>query len=427
MKLEKKYPGLCREFTAAGTPRWRVRVERETTRKIGLPAGMDDRHPEFDEAYAAARVGEEHRLNSKAKAEPRRGTLDDLRLKYDAAMAIMVQCGDLDEKTRSSRSRALRQACDVKKGARRIGEMNAELPVEAFTKIMDSYKVRTGAAQATLKALKAAYLWGSTRGFPKASPVSALSSSHRSKGGATAWTDADEAKFLAWHARGSKARLWFWLAKNMAGRIGDTCDIGPSNILLKNGRAYLGWQPKKRGSTYVEVPLMLELADELQLHDLHPDAFLVTEFGRPFASSGSLDNSVRTWIVAAGLTKTIETKAGETEIKAARSQHGVRKRVAHELAENGATVYEIAARLSHSDFKSAAPYVAGVNRARLAESGFDRVERARGIPCVPRPAEHGTPRGTPYEKIAAIAATCAGVWHPQGESNPCLHRERVMS
>jgi hypothetical protein len=48
---------------------------------------------------------------------------------------------------------------------------------------------------------------------------------------------------------------------------------------------------------------MLELAEELERHQLHPDAFLVTEHGTPFASSGSLDNRVRKWIVAAGLTK----------------------------------------------------------------------------------------------------------------------------
>jgi len=43
-------------------------------------------------------------------------------------------------------------------------------------------------------------------------------------------------------------RLWFWLAKTMAGRIGDTADIGPKNIKLKNERAYLCWQPKKTES-----------------------------------------------------------------------------------------------------------------------------------------------------------------------------------
>jgi hypothetical protein len=42
------------------------------------------------------------------------------------------------------------------------------------------------------------------------------------------------------------------------------------------------------------------LAAELELHEAR-DTYLVTEHGRPFASSGSLDNRVRKWIIAAGL------------------------------------------------------------------------------------------------------------------------------
>jgi hypothetical protein len=117
----------------------------------------------------------------------------------------------------------------------------------------------------------------------------------------------------------------------------------------------------------------------------------VSEHCTPFASSGSLDNRVRKWIVAAGLTKKVKNKDGEVVDKATRSQHGIRKRTAHELAEAGATVYEIAARLSHSDFKSSAPYTRDVDRARLAESGFDRVQRARRRQGVPRPKNRGTP------------------------------------
>ncbi|EAQ01935.1 hypothetical protein OB2597_00920 [Pseudooceanicola batsensis HTCC2597] len=50
------------------------------------------------------------------------------------------------------------------------------------------------------------------------------------------------------------------------------------------------------------------------------------------------------------------------------------KATANELAESGANVYEIAARLSHSDLKYSAPYVRDIDRKRLAEDSFDRVE-----------------------------------------------------
>ena len=67
-----------------------------------------------------------------------------------------------------------------------------------------------------------------------------MSTPHKGKGGATPWTAADEEAFLRRHPAGTTPRLWFWIAKNMASRIGDTVDIGPRNIKLKDGRAYLG-------------------------------------------------------------------------------------------------------------------------------------------------------------------------------------------
>lgn len=102
-----------------------------------------------------------------------------------------------------------------------------------------------------------------------------------------------------------------------AGRIGDMPKIGVHNIVLEDGRAFLSWQPCKKGSKRVTVPIMTELAAELSADAGSKEAFLRTEYGHPFASAGSLDNKVRDWIVAAKLT-------GE-DGKAARSQNGVRK------------------------------------------------------------------------------------------------------
>ena len=426
MKLDRDYPGLCTEFTPAGTPRWRVRVQGQKTKKIGLPIGMTDKDPEFDDAYAAAREGKKYERKPSNKVSAK--TLDDLRLKYVAAMQVMLSSGDLQQTTVDGRTRGLEKACDVKKGKVRLGSMKADLPEEAFYHILDSFGVQTGAAENTLKALKAAYKWGRPRGYSKNPEVFLVPSPHKGKGGAMPWTSGDEAKFLEHHGPGTMARRWFWLAKNMAGRIGDTHDIGPTNIKLKNGRAYLAWQPKKKGSKPVEVPLMLELANELQGDNLHDDAFLVNEYGRPFASSGSLDNRIRKWVLAAGLFKLVEEEDPETKEKkkvkkASRSQHGIRKATAQELAHAGASVFEIAARLSHSDAKSSAPYVADVDRARLAESGFERVQNASAIQGVPRPKN----RGTLGRDDANDTKGSEREWQPVGESNPSFQVENLAS
>lgn len=72
-----------------------------------------------------------------------------------------------------------------------------------------------------------------------------------------------------------------------------------------------------------------------------------------------------------------------------RSQHGIRKATAHELAKAGASVVEVAARLSHSDVKSSAPYAKDVERAGLVLSSFERVEKARQAAGVPHPKSVG--------------------------------------
>lgn len=179
---------------------------------------------------------------------------------------------------------------------------------------------------------------------------------------------------------------------------------------------------EKKGSKPVRVPLMLELAEELSLGLRHPDTLLATECGRPFSSSGSLDNRVRKGIIAAGLCVEVKDQNGNAEMKPTRSQHGLRKATAHEMAKSGATVYEIAARLSHADFKSSKPYVDGVDRDALGESGFARVQAARGA-GVPRPESRGTPDTISDCKITEILDS----WQPVGESNPSFQVENLAS
>ena len=386
---------------------------------------MTDKDPDFDDAYKAAREGRKHERRPSVEVGAK--TLDDLRIKYVAAMKVMLSTGDLNKVTVDGRTRGLERACNVKKGKVRLGSMKADLPEEAFFHILDAFGEQTGAAENTLKALKAAYKWGRSRGFPRAPAVLQVPTPHKGKGGATPWTPEDEAKFLECHGPGTMARRWFWLAKNMAGRIGDTHDIGPRNIKLKDGRAYLAWKPKKKGSKPVEVPLMLDLAEDLERGRVHDDAFLVNEYGAPFASSGSLDNRIRKWVIAAGLCKLVEevdpkTKKKRKVKKATRSQHGIRKATAHELAHAGASVFEIAARLSHSDVKSSAPYVVDVDRARLAESGFERVQQAIENGGVPRPENRGTLGGADPNKIRLSK----GEWQPVGLPSYCLSPSRIV-
>ena len=424
MKLEENYPGLLLEKTPSGNPRWRVRILGDRRRRITLEVAPG--HPDFMDHYDAARRGK--KLQAQAPTKANRGSLDELREKYSVALSAMVTNGKIAKETMESRIRGLTQACEITLKGRRIGALDVDLPKKAFVYIMDSFGPLTGAAETCLKALKAAYLWGEDRGFPEDSPVHRIASPHKGKGGAKAWSEEEEAKFLARHGPGTMARRWFYLSKNTSGRIDDVVELGPKNIKLKNDRAYLGWQPKKKGSKYVFVPMMHELADELDQGDWHEEAFILTAHGQPFKSKNSLGNRIAKWVMEAGLTRDVEVEnrdTGEREIekRAALSQHGIRKATAHELAQSGANVYEIAARLSHSDFKSSAPYVQDVDRERLVESGFDRAEKARQLQSVPRQENRGTPDRSGANKITLLGEK----WQPVGESNPSFQVENLAS
>jgi len=219
------------------------------------------------------------------------------------------------------------------------------------------------------------------------------------------------------------ARRWFLLARDTAGRVGDMHLLGPQNEQLSKDRLFVAWQPGKRGSQPVKVPMSNELLVELAPVADEALVYLFTEYGKPFASSGSLDNKIRKWVIEAGLYR-IETDADGKEIKkATRSQHGIRKARAEEIAEQGGSVYEVMAYLSHSDPKTSAIYTKRVERARLAEQAADRVDAAKKGQGVPRPENRGTPKGVSPN----VVTISRNRWQPVGESNPSFQVENLAS
>ncbi|NDR57297.1 tyrosine-type recombinase/integrase [Aliiruegeria sabulilitoris] len=376
MELSKPYPGLCKEETPTGATRWRVRVEGEKTRRITLAVTPD--HAAFDAHYDAAREG--RKLEAAPEKRVIKGTLDALRDDYLAWMEIQVQGGKLSTGTLSSRRTGLNQACDclTPKG-KRMGSVTADLPEEAFIRIVDSFETRTAAAQTCLKALRAAYTWGAKRGYPKNSPVFGVSANHEEGGGAVSWTPADIAMFLKRHGPGTMARLWFCLSHALANRIGDSRILGPGNERVINGVRFLEWQPQKKGSKFVSIPMHDILANELAFHE--PDeTYLRTTHGEPFASTAALGNRVRQWIIQAGLCIEAENAEGETVKKATRSQHGIRKGVAEMMAEAGASVYEIGAVLAHAETKTTQRYTEKTDRRKLAAEAAKKRANTEGVP-----------------------------------------------
>lgn len=259
MKIAVDYPGLCKETMPAGTPRWRVQMSGQKTRKINLPPGIGPDHPQFQDYYDAARQGQ--KFEAKPIEPVGKGTLDELCKRYLAWLEDQVAAGSYSQLTLGGRRTGLDQArnCLAPKGGKRMGKLQADLPLEAFAHIRDSFGSRTGAAQTCLKALRAAYTWGMEKGYRGRDAVRKVKNTHRQKGGAKPWSGEDEEKFLNAHGRGTMACRWFLLAKNTAGRIGDMHRIGPANdVARSNGDEtiiFIRWQPKKKGSVEVQVPM----------------------------------------------------------------------------------------------------------------------------------------------------------------------------
>lgn len=366
--LRHRFPGLLKDKTAAGSIRWRVRAEGQPNKKIRIPCGPGE--PEFHEHYYAARLGET--LETVKTAKPNRGTLDAMCDAFLKWMEGQVDAGNLSPLTLSGRRTGLTQACDTRSpDGDRVGALDADLPREAFIHIRDGFGGRTGAAETCLKALRAAYKWSQDRGYPANSPVFTVKSEHKQKGGAQPWSSTDVEKFLTAHEPGTMARLWFCLAYATHGRIGDMKDLGPSNEAIHDGTRYIEWQPSKKGSAFVSIPLDDFLAEEIERHTFDK-TYLTTEYRRPFASSGSLDNRVRKWIVEAGLV-------GE-EGKANRSQHGIRKGVAALMAENGATEYELMSSFGWTEAKTAGIYTKKFQRRGAATAASKRLPAMRDGP-----------------------------------------------
>jgi hypothetical protein len=271
----------------------------------------------------------------------------------------------------------LTRACDVKDpDGDRMGGLDADIPEEGFVHIQDSFGARTGAADNCIKALRAAYRWGKKRsGFPKVSEIVSVEKIHTNRGGATPWTASDVENFLAVHQSGSMARIWFWLAASTLGRIGDAPYLGADNIEDCDGLTLLAWQPRKKGSKPVAAPVLPMLLQELETQNRrNSTTFLVTEYGKPFASSNSLDNRVRKWLIEAGLCYEAKNSNNETTLRASRSQHGIRKGLAHFLARSGATQYELMSIMSHSEAKTSEVYTKDVERRDLAIRAAGRLE-----------------------------------------------------
>ena len=193
----------------------------------------------------------------------------------------------------------------------------------------------------------------------KQNPAVGIGKVDRGGGGTVPWTLEDLEAFKKVHPFGTTAHLCLTLLLFTACRIGDAAMLGRKHEFTRNGLAGLSWQPEKKGTARVEIPILPPLAEALNAIKIIGSTYLLTGHGKSFRSGDALGHKFRKWCQEAGLTN--------------HSAHGVRKATGHLLASLGCTQYEIMSIHGHTEAGTSEIYTKGVERWNLARSAMDKL------------------------------------------------------
>ena len=347
--MRVNHPGLIAERLPSGQKRWRVRVAGNPNKKIRLNLTPD--HPLFGEHYHAARAGIELPAPELAKSSIK-GSVGWLVETYQAAMANMAKDGRLDPATVKQRSTFL----DWLRAE--VGEYSASMPSTQLVLLRDKRAATPGAANNLIKAVRAMYAWAIERGFAKANPATGIPALTAGSG-ARPWSLEDLETFRKRHPFGTTPHLALTLFMFTAARIGDVVRLGRANEVKRGDLIWLDWQPEKRGSRRVQIPILPPLLKAIRAQQVIGSTYLMTQHGKSFATKKALGTRFANWVSQAGLTGL--------------SAHGIRKAAGELLALQGASQYHIMAIHGHANAKTSEIYTEGADRARLAQQAMEKL------------------------------------------------------
>lgn len=160
------------------------------------------------------------------------------------------------------------------------------------------------------------------------------------------------------------ARTAFHLAFDGGLRRSDVVRVGRQH----RDATHLRIKQQKTGKV-VSLMVTPELAKALDTAPSEGLFYIQTAYGKPFSIKG-FGAAVRRWVKDAGLPPEL-------------TLHGLRKADGVRMAEAGATENEIAAKLGHSDTRSASIYTKGANQQRLADAAIRRYMEQSAPPFAP--------------------------------------------
>jgi integrase len=235
------------------------------------------------------------------------------------------------------------------------GNKTAQLSHKQATRLIhDIGEHKPGMANLSKSVLQKVFKFAVRTGACDTNPFMGID---RFKGGSHhSWTEGELLQFEKRWPLGTRQRLAFALLLHTGQRVGDVAKMRRQDIV--NGEIHL-IQEKTGSELYLPIVPELELA--MKACQTKGMSLIGTEHGTPY-SRGGLSTFMRDAINAA-------------DLPAKCNSHGLRKAKMRRLAEDGATVKEIAAWSGHLSLKEVERYTKAADQRLLAKSAMQKTRQ----------------------------------------------------
>lgn len=348
-KRRNPYPGVGNQPTIDrhGKKRWRLRkTVRGQKVDVYLPGPYGS--AEFRAAYDAAMNPTPERRTAGSY-----GTVQHIVTHYRGSKKFK----SLVDSTRYAKGKRLDWICNLIGAARMT-----DIEPHHIANLMDR-KGGPDAANRLLKEMSELFEYSvKNLGANFLNPTRAIDKHVVPVGGYHTWTQAEVQQYREHHKSGSKGRLALELMLATGAARQDASVMGRHNI---KGHSIYYRRGKTRQETELPLKYMPELVAEIRQLPPATDVFITSDKGKPYTVE-SFGNWFADQCEKAGLPDRCRA-------------HGLRKRGATNLAEAGATEFEIMAFLAHKTTREAIRYVRAAQRKKLAASGMARAHPEENV------------------------------------------------
>lgn len=340
----KRPPFVIREKNRHGNWRWYFRRKGHPRVRLPDEYGTDG----FWRAYNAALEGKKVKEDERERSKP--GTIEWLVRRYKTSGHF----AGLAPGTQRARDQIYRRICD-ESGHISYRRVTRKKIMEA----MDARAATPHAANNFLVAMSVLFDWAVASEYVDENPCRNVGSRKVKSEGFHTWTMEEVEQYRARHPLGTRQRLAMEFLLFTGLRISDAMRAGRQHV--RNG--VLTMVTGKTRAT-VSIPIFPELQRAIDATPSGSLTFLLSERGRPFASSYAFSPWFRRACDEAGLPHC--------------TAHGLRKAGATIAANNGASVHELMAMFGWARSSMAEVYTRAADRARLARAAAERIANASG-------------------------------------------------